>query len=739
MQDTHSTLQNIPESGERPVTPELLQAIKAGVEDIARTTDAGHWGQRALNDEIRLCRWPDQHPDGRKHKSSDGKVPRPFEGASDARLRVADMIVKFKSALLVAAALRSQPAMLPMEVNDGATAARLATAVKWVRKNMLGSRFRREIKRLANWIKHDGFAVMAVTWHECRIVRHEQWTLDELAMEFAARQAAANGQPDPTIDPELDTNALEQDLALFRETFVNPDEKENALAILGDWFPDLSAKRLRAIRKDLAETGTASVPTPAYGPAYPKLTAMRVWDDIFFDPNCGDLQEAHLIYQREFLTETAVRARAAIEEWDEAFVDELIGDPANNTGGYRGKSSLYQWEAEQSLLANTIGTELEEHKYEYEILTAWRKHVDPSGNVSMSTVVFSSFCNVAATNEVPVPYDHGLFPFVFFGNEVLSARLLDSRSDVELAQTDQSILKLITDSLLNHVQTTANPPLKVPMNRPHTDFIISPHGQIKEARPGTVDYLRGPEYPRLALDMIGISNRNLSQFRGVPHAEVPEVITQIINQDEIDDFLDGIADVYLQMISLCVQKMDPEQLARIAGGPLQIDRSPQAIANSYNLTVSYDVRHLDQAFVTTFAETLSKVILPMDERGMFMREKILGTIMYMFDPNLADLSIQPDNVAQANEAEQEEKEIARLLSGFPVKTLEYSANVAFGLRYQVLQEWMTANDKLQQTLPDNILQNLQAHAANLQQQAQQQVNAVTGRAGVEATDMAGEG
>ena len=107
------------DGGRVSVTPEAMQAILSEVKDLAALTSDNQRAVRQDYENVLYCRWAGQSDDGRKRRESLGREPKPFEGASDNRIRLADMLVKEHEMEAVAAASRAIPKFTAMESGDG--------------------------------------------------------------------------------------------------------------------------------------------------------------------------------------------------------------------------------------------------------------------------------------------------------------------------------------------------------------------------------------------------------------------------------------------------------------------------------------------------------------------------------------------------------------------------------------------------------------------------------------------
>ena len=83
--------------------------------------------------------------------------------------------------------------------------------------------------------------------------------------------------------------------------------QEQALAIMAQVFAGVSKKVLLRGLKEFRETGQTKLPTPAIHENRPRFVAHRLYDDVFVDANCTELDRARVIMRREWLSETELR------------------------------------------------------------------------------------------------------------------------------------------------------------------------------------------------------------------------------------------------------------------------------------------------------------------------------------------------------------------------------------------------------------------------------------------------
>ncbi len=720
MNRTHDILQQS-ESGDHEVSAELLQALKDGVKDICLTADTSYWNLEEEARKARFNEWDGQSSDGRKWEKNMKARAKPFNGASDLRVHLLDGIVRFKVGLLMLAMTRSIPAIMPLNIEKAGFAGRLTNALKWLCKNRYGGILRREWRRLANWILMDGKAVMGVQWDQPVTLRSEEVSVQDIAEVFVLNNAA----------DEADEESLQAAAGELVDLLTNTDrDRKEALAALADIFPAYRVKRHRAMLKDFQTIGSTRIPVPVETAGTPRFVALRVGQDIHFDPGCGNLQEAHVVFHAEYLTKSRLAARAAEENWSDKFVQELTGGQRDDLG-HIGKRALQRMDDElefDSIQRSTHGGD----QYRYEVITSFRRAVDDEGRVGIYSETFSCFCDYAATDSRLVRSSWGYMPYVYFDLETLGASLLDTRSLPEKHQQEQATIKRLGDMAVDNATLSTLPPIRAPHNRPVTDFALGPIKVVRERRPNEVGLLNEFKMPTTAMELRKEIERFVAWTSGLHHAEVPEQHTQVLQQDEIENFLGNVIDVYKLALRCMLQNMSEEQLERITGGDLDPADIADTLEGEFSVILSFDVRHLDGNYVKEFLQTLNQTVLPMAQGNV--DQSVMGDMaMRLFDPNLADLTIRDNGDGTADDVQVEQDEIARILAGFAPQLHEWNPAINWQVRKQVGDQWAQANQARILGLDENTRNNLLAHFENVEQQAGQMENQDIGRTGVSAT------
>lgn len=676
---------------------------------------------RSENEDLVYCRWAGQRADGRKKKETLGEDAKPFEGASDNRVRLADRLSRDNALICVSAAQRGLARMVQgLEGSDAAAAARLGTLVRWLVRTYWGAGWRREAKLLALWCQMDtpAAAVAYVDWEE------------ELGLELTALDV--QGLVDRFLEwaGERGMDVTEADAAQVVELAtmpaLRPELEEFLAGLLG-----VRKTTARRAAQELQDTGATTVPLPYPRRSGPCLRALRLFEDVFVRTNATDLQRAPAIFVREWYEKAEVRARAEEEGWAPEFVRGLLGDD-DDSRGLEGKST-FDDEAEN--LDDPVElAETDPRRGKYEVVRAYTRETNADGVLGWYVVTMSGFLDVAAGRKMPLARKHGKAPFVWFGREFRTRRLMDSRGVAELTGTDQQSLKLLKDSFEDHVQVATLPPVKVPPGKPRYEILLQPLGRVQANARENVEFMRPPDYPAGADRYWEKVRRDVAEYWGEAHEGLDPAMGALIRQDMADEYMAAMGEALTIAVQLCIEFMPAEQLARIAGGfGLEQYKRGDELRNLYDFaTMAFDVRELDPEHVLAKGKAVLETVRPLDARATIQTERIAARVLSAIDPSWADDAVLPPAEADEREARDERAALAAMLAG--VRWAMPEAGVNGRLRLEVLLGELDVrrrNPAAFQPLAPAAQALIEERVKYLGFQAQQAQNAVTGRIGVD--------
>jgi hypothetical protein len=680
------------ESPDREKISEILTDIDQA------DADGSQYVQRKLrNWNTRYCVWPGQSEDGRKHAGAMGRQPWPWDGAADTRVRLADNIIRDHCAILTNAFFKSRVQIQPVESMDIDKRTAAEAVLKWLLFQHCLDDLRREVRLAAEFRETYGLAIMAVDWQQTTRTEIKRFTIEEAQMMVQESQ-----------DPNL---------AALLEIVMDPLQEETAAELLGQVVPELGkVSKVRALR----DKGEVEWESPYIFESKPVWTALEAWEDVIFPIQTFSLQRAAFVARRELLNEVELRERAAVEGWDDEWVEEAVKHK-----GQLKRIHLNLHRTDQFLF--------EQLRDLIEIWHVFRKENDPKTDAIRVTrsVISYHIPDKAAVHEL-LPYAHGMYPFVEMPRERSTRPLLESRGIPELVQTAQEEIKIQRDYRADRASISILPPVRVPANRGKFDLVLGPGVQVPERRPGEIGWMDPPRPDAGSIEVENATRFDVNNYFGRMADGVPPQMSMIHTQEMIDSYLLDMKLCVIQTMALAQQYMTPEEVSRVTGNAsLAFSASPQDIRGRFDITAEFDARLLDSEALGAKLKYLSEILVPMDSFGVIDRA---GLVKYMFqavDPNMASMLVQDIGAATQQEIEDEQGAFAKIAAGTepPMKEGGQNAQVRLQTLQQIIQSNPAVSQRYQQ---DEIFRRmLDARMQAFQFQLQQSQNAVIGRVGAQ--------
>jgi hypothetical protein len=556
---------------------------------------------------------------------------------------------------------------------------------------------RREVRLAAEFRETYGLAIMAVDWQQTTRTEIKRFTIEEAQMMVQESQ-----------DPNL---------AALLEIVMDPLQEETAAELLGQVVPELGkVSKVRALR----DKGEVEWESPYIFESKPVWTALEAWEDVIFPIQTFSLQRAAFVARRELLNEVELRERAAVEGWDEDWVEEAVKHK-----GQLKRIHLNLHRTDQFLF--------EQLRDMIEIWHVFRKENDPKTDAVRVTrsVISYHVPDKAAVHEL-LPYAHGMYPFVEMPRERATRPLLESRGIPELVQTAQEEIKIQRDYRADRASISILPPVRVPANRGKFDLVLGPGVQVPERRPGEIGWMDPPRPDAGSIEVENATRFDVNNYFGRMADGVPPQMAMIHAQEMVDSWLLDMKLCIIQTMALAQQYLTPEEVSRVTGNAsLAFSASPQDIRGRFDITAEFDARLLDNEALGAKLKYLSEILVPMDSFGVIDRA---GLVKYMFqavDPNMAAMLVQDIGAATQQEIEDEQGAFAKISAGTepPLKEGGQNAQVRLQTLQQIIQSNPAVSQRYQQ---DEIFRRmLDARMQAFQFQLQQSQNAVIGRVGAQ--------
>jgi hypothetical protein len=379
---------------------------------------------------------------------------------------------------------------------------------------------------------------------------------------------------------------------------------------------------------------------------------LEAWEDVIFPIQTFSLQRAAFVARRELLNEVELRERAAVEGWDEDWVEEAVKHK-----GQLKRIHLNLHRTDQFLF--------EQLRDMIEIWHVFRKENDPKTDAVRVTrsVISYHMPDKAAVHEL-LPYAHGMYPFVEMPRERATRPLLESRGIPELVQTAQEEIKIQRDYRADRASISILPPVRVPANRGKFDLVLGPGVQVPERRPGEIGWMDPPRPDAGSIEVENATRFDVNNYFGRMADGVPPQMAMIHTQEMVDSWLLDMKLCIIQTMALAQQYLTPEEVSRVTGNAsLAFSASPQDIRGRFDITAEFDARLLDNEALGAKLKYLSEILVPMDSFGVIDRA---GLVKYMFqavDPNMAAMLVQDIGAATQQEIEDEQVQFSKIAAG----------------------------------------------------------------------------
>lgn len=669
-------------------------------EEMKRATTTYGVGTRTSRAEnIRYCRWDGQTEDGRKWATSQGEDKAlPWDGASDTRYPLADDIINGLVDLQTTAFTRATLKVSPQGLEDAEKSGSANTLMDWLLNARLYTELTREVELISQYIWTYGWAAAHISWQQQTGQVEREISIEEIAQ---LAQQAPQG------------NAF----ATLPQAIADESQADYAAEIFQSVFPQLKKRDALRVVKELREKGKSEFPTTVITRSQPSIAALAPWDEIAIPPETTDLQSARVIFRRCYMTEHELRQHVQNDEWDADWADSAI----QMMGKF---SNSADWTMSTGLSNN----QLVDRENLIEIVYGYQKAVDKDGNPGVWCTVFSPQVGDKWGSYELLDYAHGGYPFVAWRSETIHRKIVESRGVPEIVSTWQAEAKAQRDSILDYTSLSTIPPLMVPKNRGGT-LKLGPAVQLPCLRPSEYQWMVPPaREPNTAFMLLDHIELQADRYFGRPTEKVPPAVTQMRQQRIINTWLHGWTDVFRQALSLAVQYLDPEVVARVTGIQADLGEASQQL----DMHLRFDARELNSDLLEEKMKLITTLVAQSDKNGVLDWGKLTPALLRMIDPAIANQVIMDNKTASQKMFDDTNSEVALMAAGNPPKLRENDPTAQ--MRLQFLQQILQSNPKYQQSLKGNddvFKANLQKYAENLQFSVQQQQNAMTGRLGVD--------
>jgi hypothetical protein len=698
-------------NGEGAVTSEQIGELKRRCSDW-NTGSSRYFANRATLDRSRRNVWDGQSDDGRHWDEIQKTDPKGvFNGASDARMRMADDIIRAKANILIGALSLANVNFTgtgdrAMQMRDN-----LATVWRWMRDNMESS-WVGAWMQLILWYLSDSPAVamMRVEWRKETWLGKRTVSFDDIAQTWMTREMSrVQGNEMMSLEAEQMVSGKIALLQLGEDNEETDAARAEAQALLIEMTGADEQEARRKLKKILKD-GQAEVVAEMVADEGIRLIPQRYGQDFVIASDCRDFKDFGMWFSSRWMTLEEIDAQ---QDWDQEFKDAL-----KEQGG-------------QDVMDNGIhATDVAETFYR-QVVYAYVVGLDSKGRKGKYCCVFGQSDQVTAFGWELVEGANGKWPAVLFRREFDGMLVLDSRGITEIVSADEGLAKCMMDGAANNAMIGNLPPVK---SKGHSlrNQLISPLKNINMGMNDDYAFMQPPEYPSSTKLVYDTLQRKVKDYFGVRYKDADATKVAVTEQAEVTLFLESVSEVIRRMIEVCQESGSDGYLARVtddAGAPARMKLAD--IEGQFLVQVTMDPSNLDPSKLAEKGQVISQLLPSIDKAGVIDTTPIAKELAMNMFPGIGRQLVKKEAVAMQDELQDEAKNYALIRSGV-MPTMNTAGLWNYQARLGMYEQMRNQNpDVFSDMAPDKAMMLDKWLEAMEQQATQFGKNKEIGRSGVE--------
>lgn len=580
------------------------------------------------------CIWKGQNAKGVR-LNHGSELAKPFEGASDQRLRWGEQIFKYQMALALVAISSCEVEIVCSNDEDQEKARALKALLNGVSES-LGAKGLAEIKAMFHYMFCDTPAVGAldVYWKRRRTIGVITLYPQLLQEEYAAAMEMAGEARDEA--------AVRFRLACAGEGDVADAEDVASWLTAAKGVPAADAMKVIAALGEEFESEDGAVECRAVVAENegPELKALRYGEDFCIPAVTNDFDYASPWFRSEWLTEAQLRERVGEDGWDAAWAEETLK--------FKGFDLFNEWATAQ----------FEEMKDLVNVVWCYQAETNENGETTRYVSVISHASGSAFGKRI-LTTRRGRWDTAFFRREVINSNILTGRGIAELVSPAQGTAKIVRDMAANNAIVGSLPPVKAKGARVR-NVLLAPSVVVPMGQSDDITYMQPPAFPAAADKQEEKIKAELYDYFGVPHDGMDMT-------DRRMEFTEWMIrqwrDFLVLLLETAQDNASDEFIARVTANGDVAGLKSADVSGGFTMTLKLDPRNLDNKMLIDKINAASQMLQSMDRKGTVDTDPFVRYAFSMLFPEVSARAMKNPAELMEDETKAEEQNFILIKAG----------------------------------------------------------------------------